>query len=70
LAKPFGSPKYILIFKRWNMAQTFEHVDRTIHNFLGRSPWGIIIDGIIEITWEAGETDLLAGNWRWIKQLS
>ncbi|KAL3790267.1 hypothetical protein ACHAWO_001342 [Cyclotella atomus] len=68
--KPFGSPKYILIFKRRHMMQTFEQVDRTNHKFLGRSPWGIVIDGIIEITWEAGETNLLAGNWRWIKQLS
>jgi hypothetical protein len=36
---------------------------------MGRSPWGIPVDGIIEITWEAGITDILDGNWRWIKEL-
>jgi hypothetical protein len=68
--RPSGSPRYILIFKRQHMIQTFEQVDRQSHKFLGRSPWGIIIDGIIEITWEAGKTDLLDGNWRWIKRIS
>lgn len=65
----YGREKLIFVFKNRKQIAYFEQVDQGPHKFMGKSPYGIEIEGIIKVVMSEDSDDLCDAEWTWIKNL-
>ena len=60
-----GKVKYVYVFKYNDLLEKFKQVDNESHEFLGKSKYGIAIQGCIKIEFAEDSARVEDATWSW-----